>query len=910
MTRKTRRFLAVLITAAMLFNMAFASVYAEGEQAEEGKTTEVTETEESGHDAAEDTAESEEPAADAEPAEDEAAAENESDGNAPDAAEGEAETGEEPAEGAADASGEEAEEPEAAEEDNETYDAGEGKYVQDVIIAYGKTEADAKKWLKENKWEPIKGNTDFNAGKASFFDNNKLQDQNVVAVMGIRRTDNANDAITDMAVMNMKGGYSFPDYEALIKAKKAEIKEFLNSFQSVIDEFRDNYNGKGSSYGKKRADLAFELLNRFYDGDPNGKDAVNDTGKKLGDLFIAKTMQEGNKDGADLEQIMLESSGPALLAVESLLAVAADTGKQTWLKRAEGLSGDELSKNLEKYVPEAKGQDIAPSAAEKFLKQHFGDSAKDLMDQWENVHNSILWYEEYSEENGLWQKDKETDAKHAERVEKFFAELNKSAPEQYDENSQRYDEIDVLYDGMYEIRYAGKWGETLGDFLNPAEGNDFAHDVKNFLPLAAALSEGQRASLDFVSLETLIKIGLGSEKGLDQIKPEVEKLFKDKIEMDVYTGVNRGAFRNGVALTSAALMEQNMGNGQAFDQLWNNMGIVAIASYGAACVGAVTLITGAIMTAKGYTTTTVGTTREIFNLQECLDFAKEAQRNHIRQVEQGEILYAKVFDKNVEKYEKLLEQAKSEKKVVTKTGVAGRWMLGIGGALLVGAAVVKGVQMWKYYQREMTPIPLMIVDESDIVEYAVDDEGNAVTDENGNQQKNVTFDTYEYYTAVKCNRPDVGEIGDWQSGVKEYQNHGCYDVADLNADMGQQWLALYTVKSKNKGFPILADSLTLQYGSKDMPDGCTENLHMFTLTSPVDIGDTAYAFNNEKNGIYFFWAHDEKAYPQETGSAFSGGGIAIPGFVGLIIGVAATAFVMGRKRKKDKVAENKTQQTA
>lgn len=607
---------------------------------------------------------------------------------------------------------------------------------------------------------------------------------------------------------------------------------------------------------------------------------------------------------------MLESSGPALLSVETLLAVAADTGKQTWLERAEGLSGDELSKNLEKYVPEAKGQDIAPSAAEKFLKQNFGDSAKVLMDQWEDVHSSILWYEEYNEKNGLWQKEGEADDKHAERVEKYFAELLKKAPEQYDEDSQKYDKLYVLYNGMYNVSYAGSWGETLGDFLNPAEESAFAGNVKNFLPLAAALSEGQRASLDFVSFETLILIGLGTEKGLDQIKPEVTKLFKDNTDMDIYTGVNRAAFRSGVALTSAALMEQNSGNGQAFDNLWNNMGIVAMASYGAACVGAVTFLTGAIMAAKGYDITTKGTTGEIFNLQECLDFAKEAQRNHIRQVENGEVLYAKVFDKNVEKYEKLLEEARSDKKVINKTGVAGRWMLGIGGALLVGAAVVKGVQMWKYYQREMTPIPLMIVDESDIVEYAVDDEGNAVTDESGNQQRNITFDTYEYYTAVKCNRPEVGEIGDWQSGVKEYQDHGCYDVADLNADMGQQWLALYTVKSRNKGFPILADSLTLQYGSKDMPSGCTENLHMFTYTSPVDIGDTAYAFNNDKNGIYFFWAHDEEAFPPETGSAFSGGGVAIPGFVGLIIGAAGTALVMGRKRKKEKVVENKTQQTA
>lgn len=54
---------------------------------------------------------------------------------------------------------------------------------------------------------------------------NFAQDQNVAAVMGIARTDNKDEAITDMAVMNMKGGYSLPDYEELLKQKKAEIKD-------------------------------------------------------------------------------------------------------------------------------------------------------------------------------------------------------------------------------------------------------------------------------------------------------------------------------------------------------------------------------------------------------------------------------------------------------------------------------------------------------------------------------------------------------------------------------------------------------------------------------------------------------------------------------------------------------------
>ncbi len=111
-------------------------------------------------------------------------------------------------------------------------------------------------------------------------------------------------------------------------------------------------------------------------------------------------------------------------------------------------------------------------------------------------------------------------------------------------------------------------------------------------------------------------------------------------------------------------------------------------------------------------------------------------------------------------------------------------------------------------------------------------------------------------------------MGDWNDGVAEYKNHGCYDVADLNCDMGQEWVALYTVKSRNKGNPVLADSLTVQYGKK---------------------------------GVYFFWAADEKAFAKETASTFGTGQMALAGIGGLLLGIAGATLVLNKKRKKDEL---------
>ena len=768
-----------------------------------------------------------------------------------------------------------------------------GKYVSDVFIAYGKTEKEAKKWLTDNGWEPVEG--DFNAGKASFFDNNKIQDQNVAAVMGIKRTDDKHNAITDMAVMNMTGGYSIPDYETLLTQKKAEIDEFVNHFMVVIEEYRANYNNEGSEFGQKRAKLANDLLNKFYDGDPEDAYAVNDTGEKLGDLFLAQTRQEGNEQGADLQQIILESSGPAVLAVEALLAMGTDTGEETWIERASGLTGEDLAENLVKYVPEAAGQDVADSAVSQFLNQKFGDTADVLSNQWHDIHDEMIWYEAYNEENGLWQDDGEDEEAYNARVEQYFADMKETDEEKYDADCQRYYTVAILYNRLYEVAYIGDWGETMGDFFNPADGAEYV-EPDYFLPMAAALSDGQRAGLDFLSLQTFLIIGLGSEEGLDYVAPDLKDILGDEKQvMDVYTGVNRGAFRSGVALTSEALMEQNAGKGQAYDRIWDNTGIVAITSYAAGALGAITLATGAFFSIKKVLfASPPGIIKNCVGKAEFAYYRVDAW-NANRQV--GQLAADNPWMASFRQAEKDLAKARGY-----NVTTAGRWMMGIGGALMIAAAIVKGVQLWKYYDRDMTPIPRMIVDESDIVTYLTDDSGKPLLDENGNQKKNIDFNTYEYYDSVKCNRPDVGEIGDWQDGVKEYQDpdHYCYDVADLNADMGQEWIALYTVKSKNKGDPVLADSLTLSYGKQNgKPKGCTQALHLFTYTNVVDLGDTAWAFNNDKKGVYFYWDVDEGAFAAETASGFSGGSLALAGIGGLILGIAGSTAVWLPKRRKE-----------
>ncbi len=751
-------------------------------------------------------------------------------------------------------------------------ESSKGKYVQDVFIAYGEKKEDAEKWLKDNGWEPV---CDLNDGKSSD------AKTNAVAVMGIKRTDDEDEAVTDMATMYMLGGYSFDDYESLVKEKKADIDEFINTFVPALNEYRDNYNGKGSEGGKKRAQMAHDILNKFYDGDPNGDYAVNDTGKPLGDLLLNKTKTEigdeaykvlsdaDKKNTADLQQIILESSGPAVLVIEQTLALATDTAEDTWLDRVDGLTGDDLLDRIAEFAPEAEGQDLAPSAAMSLLAAHFEDYSRILADQWLNVRQDILWYEEYCEAHDLWQGDDDEET-YGSRLEEYFNTLKEEDTETYIKEVNKFYNISSYYFNIQDIAYSGEWGETLFEFFRPEdEDADYSEEFDYFAPIAAALSDGQRAALEFLSTSTLLRMGLDSDSVMEADFPDTSEMFKDEDgneleSISIYSGINRAIFRKGVALTSTAMSQKAMGR-DPYEKMWDFGGIADIIAYTTFGIGVVSMVVGAVL----------------------FSTFKPLQFSVVDTVLKGSTVN---YTSSVGEYSGLTMNNSS--RIAAQT--AGKWLIGIGGALMIMAAVLKGVQLYEYYHRTFSPIPTMIVDEADIVSYT--------TDKKGNKVKQITFDQFAYYEVVKCNRQEIGLHTSAQGGVDEYQNSGCGDAADINADVGKQWLALYINRSKAKGDPILADSLTLKTGegSEKKPNGYSGCLHMFNEENPVLIDNEDYCYRSDNDGMYLYWKTEKDS--SLTASVFGGGTIAISAVGGLALGIVGTSLFMLPKKKKEEAA--------
>ena len=217
-------------------------------------------------------------------------------------------------------------------------------------------------------------------------------------------------------------------------------------------------------------------------------------------------------------------------------------------------------------------------------------------------------------------------------------------------------------------------------------------------------------------------------------------------------------------------------------------------------------------------------------------------------------------------------------------------MDGSRGALFT--AVLSGVSayltwqdMKDYYNVEFCPIPHFMVDDTSITYY--NEKGEMLVKENH----------AAFYEAVKCNRKNDDEY---------FKALG--DCADLNGDVGQQWLALYACRDNKEKQPILAVSLKVVTGSNEIPAGYSgSGIHMFGSGSAFNLNNKLYDWNQSAKKIFVHFQLEQTAPVNggvpTSGTALSAGWIALISVGSAIIGAVITAVAITASRKKKKTAD-------
>ncbi|MBO6108516.1 MAG: hypothetical protein J6P16_03820 [Eubacterium sp.] len=722
-----------------------------------------------------------------------------------------------------------------------------GKYIKEVRVGMGATDDEAKKELEAEGFTILKddsgNNADLNkdAGTGSKL---KKGARDKIVYLGYKTTSDEKQAITDLAVMNMNGGYSIEEYNLLMeRTMDSEIKPFIDRFISTLEEYRTNHNKPKASLNYKRSEYMRKMLNRLTD---------DDTGKPMGDLLLEKTKYEmgdsaynalsddEKKNHADILTILMQANGQAVLTMETLLTKAADTEDNTWVDRFASTTLEDLEERIQSEKTGLTSQ----SDVYNELDKKYNDTAKALLEKWKLFNDEVINYEDTADELEATEED----------IDKKVEEINKIDTDNSSEEEQNkiIETGKELFGRAYETRTVQicKYldtvnydGGTLLDFFSRDYSEVSGSDgIRSLYPIVDALSAGQIAGLEFLSFDDLFSLAMADEDTYKDVQDYMGKADIDSAS--IYEGVDREVYeKGGVALTSDALREKaSSGEKEGY-----NMSALPAVLW----VGTVFSIMASATVLAKYGSVFLG--------YEKVEIAGERSGELISEISVPKYGWASSFTQKL--------------------------FIGLSVLVVIMTALsltMTILDIMDYYNVDFATIPNIMVDAADIT--AENSKGETILKKHRK--------TSVYYRAVRCNRTE----GSTDIEKKNYE--AMEDKADLNGDIGRQWLALYSVRYED-GYPILADSLKYSYQDDKLPSGYETGIHEFGSVSACNLNKKAYLFNSSAPSIYVHYKTEEKTVTElsTAGSMFSTGSVVLGGGVGMVIGALLATLVMRRRRK-------------
>ncbi len=385
----------------------------------------------------------------------------------------------------------------------QTLAASTNQYLSDIKIAYG---ADGDKLLTEagyQVFETLDANNGGNGGPVW---------------IGYKTTTNSNEAITDISLMNMKGGYSFEAYQQELEEISNNITAMLNNFSASIKEFRENYKNK-SEYAIR----AYTLLQKIVE---------DDTGSKMGDLML-----DAGTDEATLHTIFMQGNTEILDVIYTALALGCtDVSDDSFLDRLENtVLSDEIPPSRNNARTQIAGV-LDDFRAQLLNAKSTADAIKDA--------GGIDAYCQTIEESEV--------------------------------------DTALYYQSLYEAATTYKFGNTgltLYDAMmlpTTYTGNNQLYLDDTMIDLlATAVTPGQVGAVGTVGLGSLVanaystKAKANENAAMKESFSYVDTCLKELDDIDdisVYFGVDRSLFTDtdSIALTSAAIREKAKTEGADF----------------------------------------------------------------------------------------------------------------------------------------------------------------------------------------------------------------------------------------------------------------------------------------------------------------------------------------------------------
>lgn len=717
-------------------------------------------------------------------------------------------------------------------------DDGE-EYVCELRLIYAEDYSEAMDILEDSEfsdYELLDENLNSNTGEIGVW-------------LAYKTTDDIEDAITDVAVMQMGGGYREGNYQEMIKKSRDEYVEMGELYLDAIDYWKTAY--KANNF---LANSAYRQLN-FYTGVDGYKDV------KLGDVLL-----KGIK-ASELATVFFEGNFYALKNIRSLIAmgVSYNSDGKTYLQKV-GDEAKKLASNPSLYA------------------------GSDLYELSKAISPEIAVFKEMFEELAVYEPELDYE------------------DDEITDRELEYLEYKAIAELFRDVDYTG--GKTLYDFCLTYNAED--DDLSVLHPLAAALNKGQVAMTVVHHYYDVVRysVPICAEKTITEEIDKLEDTYGEK-PFDIYTGVDRSIYDGTFALTSAAYRAEAYTESGLFETLfggenaYHNKLAVGYGAVGVALFAAAVYRRSVVMNqfALKVQNLTIAYNKQIIDIgntfannimnttsgvkMTAVDFVDDLLTTYLPNAKTASMTFTGklglmsdnanlISSANPDKYLLLglQKNVTTAQGAVVKPALATPSMGGltgglfvVGGALMLYTAISLGKSIYNYYHPEYDDIPNSMVDLIDTVD----------------------GDRYIKYDVV-C------EV--------EAQQNDSYAAADLNAFEGQRWNALYYTKSYEAGKPLLAD-FNVEYDNNVPSDGYAP-VRRFGEVVCYDLNK--YNYDSDSDSIYLSIAQSEKQksavadVPEVVGSMFNGGRLLLAGGIGLISGAGATLGVQTVFRKKKKSA--------
>ena len=175
------------------------------------------------------------------------------------------------------------------------------EFISEVALVYKDSVAEAKKAIEGTDWKLFE--QDLNANADAWIDDG--------VYLIYKTTTDVEEAITDLRIMDMYGGYSSSNYDKQLEASRKAYMQAVSYIRITAAEFKALYVA-----GDEMAKIAYRQMNYYKDSNTN---------LLMGDFMLNIPSDEA------LVTVLLEGNGYAVTNLISLLAVGISGGSDKTL---------------------------------------------------------------------------------------------------------------------------------------------------------------------------------------------------------------------------------------------------------------------------------------------------------------------------------------------------------------------------------------------------------------------------------------------------------------------------------------------------------------------------------------------------------------------------------------------------